>query len=41
VEDALDLTDQFGQIMLAQLLDDVAVFANSELIDESDQMLAA
>lgn len=41
VEDALDVANQFGEIVLAQFLDDVAVFADAELVDEADEVGAA
>jgi hypothetical protein len=41
VKDALDLADQFGEIVLTEFLHDVAELADAELLDEGDEVRTA
>jgi len=41
VKNALDITDQLRQVVLAEFLHDVSEFADFKLIDKADQMHAA
>lgn len=39
VEDALNVTDQFGQIMLTEFLHDISTLSNAKLVNKRDDVM--